>query len=97
MWVTLDDLYVFAAQNAIGDQQLHQTERLTDTLLGYIFLKNQSTDSMWDNRDTSCKTCVTEKWACMKLQTLCCSSSCGQRTTQMLPTKPLNILFSTIM
>ena len=59
MWVTLDDLYVLAAQNAIGDRNSGKLWVLTDTLLGYSLLKNQP-DSMQDNRNTSCKMCATE-------------------------------------
>ena len=61
--VTPDDLYVLAAPNAIGDRNFVKLGGLTDTLLGYSFLKNQP-DSMRNNRDTSCKACATEKWAC---------------------------------
>ena len=42
MWVAPDDLYVLAAQNAIGDRNSVKlgglTARLTGTLLGYSFL-----------------------------------------------------------
>ena len=50
-------------QNAIVDRDSVKLGGPTDTLLGYSFLKNQP-DSMRDNRDTSCKACATEKWAC---------------------------------
>ena len=60
MWVTLDDLYVLAAQNAIVDCNSIKLGGLTDTLLGYSFLKKQP-DSMRDNRDTSYKACANEK------------------------------------
>ena len=63
MWVTPDDLYVFAAQNAIGDHNSVKLGGLTGTLLGYSFLKSQP-DSMRDNRDTLWKACATEKWTC---------------------------------
>ena len=63
MLVTPDDLYVLAAQNAIGDRSPVKLGGLTDTLQSYSFLKNQP-DSMRDNGDTSCEPCATEKWAC---------------------------------
>ena len=62
MWVIPDDLYILAAQNAIGDRNFIKLGGLTGTLLGYSFFKNQP-DSMRDDRDTSCKLCATEKWA----------------------------------
>ena len=39
MWVAPDDLYVLAAQNAIGDRNSVKLGGLTDTLLGYSFFK----------------------------------------------------------
>ena len=60
MWVTPNNLYVLAAQNAIVDRNSVKLGGFTDTLLGYSFLKNQP-DSMRDNRDTSCKARATEK------------------------------------
>ena len=64
MWVTLNDLYVLAVQNAIVDRNSGKLGGLTYILLGYSLLKNQP-DSIQDNRATSCKTCATEKCACM--------------------------------
>ena len=53
---------LLAAQNAIGDRNSVKLGGLTDTLLGYNFLKNQP-DSMRNNKDTLSKACATEKWA----------------------------------
>ena len=37
MCVIPDDIYILAAQNAIGDRNFIKLEGLTDTLLGYSF------------------------------------------------------------
>ena len=92
MWVAPDDLYVLAAQNAIGNRNSVKLGGRTDTLLGYSFFK------------ISLILCGTTAIHCAKHVPLknghaptLLFEPLQARIMQMLPPKPLNLLFSTIM